>query len=79
MESPILYVNACVRNESRTKRLAERLLVMLDKPYEEIRLQEISFPPSTKRISISVTNLVSWAIIRIPCLNLLGSFRKRRP
>ena len=45
MESPILYVNACVRNESRTKRLAERLLAMLGKPYEEIRLQEISFPP----------------------------------
>ena len=49
MESPILYVNACVRNESRTKRLAERLLAMLGKPYEEIRLQEISFPPPRQR------------------------------
>lgn len=39
MEKPVLFVNACVRNESRTKRLAEQLLVKLDKPYEEIRLR----------------------------------------
>ena len=43
MEKPILYVNACVRKESRTRRLAEQLLVKLGKPYEEIRLEEIAF------------------------------------
>ena len=40
----MLYVNACVRKKSRTKRLAEKLLIRLDKPYEEIRLEEIDFP-----------------------------------
>ena len=44
MERKVLYVNACVRKESRTKRLAEKVLIRLDKPYEEIRLEEIDFP-----------------------------------
>ena len=41
---PILYVNACVRTESRTRRLAETLLRKLNKPYEEIRLADYPFP-----------------------------------
>ena len=44
MERPILYVNACVRKESRTVRLAEQLLLKLGKPYEELRLDKIAFP-----------------------------------
>ena len=44
MEKPVLFINACVRKESRTRRLAEQLLEKLDKPYEEIRLNEIAFP-----------------------------------
>lgn len=44
MDSPILYVNACVRKDSRTRSLAEKLLSKLGQPFEEIRLEEISFP-----------------------------------
>ena len=44
MDSPILYVNACVRKDSRTRSLAEKLLSKLDRPFEEIRLEDISFP-----------------------------------
>ncbi len=44
MGKPILYVNACVRTESRTKQLAEILLRKLNRPYEEIRLKDYSFP-----------------------------------
>ena len=44
MERPILYLNACVRKESRTARLAEKLLLKLGKSYEEIRLEKIDFP-----------------------------------
>lgn len=40
----ILFINACVRRESRTKRLAERLLAARGLPYEEVRLSEIVFP-----------------------------------
>ena len=44
MDRTILYVNAGVRKESRTKYLAEKLLSKLDEPYEELRLEEIEFP-----------------------------------
>ena len=44
MEKSILYVNACVRKESRTGKLAEKLLIKLGKPYEEIRLEDVAFP-----------------------------------
>ena len=44
MNSPILFLNACVRRESRTKRLADRLLAKLNRPFAEIRLHELAFP-----------------------------------
>lgn len=40
----VLFVNACVRKESRTLRLARCLLSTLDSPYEEVKLHEITFP-----------------------------------
>lgn len=40
----VLFINACVRKESRTRALAEKLLMKLDKPYEEICLENITFP-----------------------------------
>lgn len=39
-----LYINACVRGESRTKRLADCLLSTLDGPVTEVRLIDIPFP-----------------------------------
>ena len=44
MERPILFINACVRKESRTRRLAESLLLTLNKPFTEVRLHEMTFP-----------------------------------
>lgn len=46
MDRPILYINACVRKESRTRSLAEKLLAKLNRPFEEVRLGEIEFPIS---------------------------------
>ena len=40
----ILFVNACVRRDSRTKRLADRLLAAFGEPYTEVRLHELAFP-----------------------------------
>lgn len=40
----ILFLNACIRSNSRTKRLADHLLNQLDGPIEEVRLNEIDFP-----------------------------------
>ena len=40
----ILYINACVRKESRTRKLAEKLISTLDGNVEEVKLSAISFP-----------------------------------
>ncbi|MBS7262519.1 MAG: NAD(P)H-dependent oxidoreductase [Eubacteriales bacterium] len=40
----ILFINACVRGDSRTRRLADRLLEKLNEPFEEIRPAEFAFP-----------------------------------
>lgn len=41
----ILFINACVRKQSRTKRLADRLLAKKKQEITEIRLEEFVFPP----------------------------------
>ena len=44
MARPILFINACVRAESRTRRLAERLLTSLGASWEEVRVHALPFP-----------------------------------
>ena len=39
-----LFINACVRRESRTKHLADTLLSKQTEPYEEVNLNTIDFP-----------------------------------
>lgn len=39
-----LFLNACVRADSRTKRLADCLLDRLDGEVEELRLEDVDFP-----------------------------------
>ena len=39
-----LFINACVRPDSRTERLARRLLARLGGPVEELRPGELDFP-----------------------------------
>ncbi len=40
----ILFVNACVRKESRTLILAKRLLDKLDGEIKEVKLESVDFP-----------------------------------
>lgn len=37
----ILFINACVRKQSRTLRLAKEVLSRLGEPYEEVRLEKL--------------------------------------
>ena len=39
----VLFINACVRKESRTKLLVDYLISKINKPYKELRLNEINF------------------------------------
>jgi FMN-dependent NADH-azoreductase len=40
----ILFVNACVRTNSRTKKIADSLLEKLGGSVEEVRLEDVAFP-----------------------------------
>ena len=40
----VLYIDACVRKNSRTRRLADCLLNTLNAPYTRLRLEECVFP-----------------------------------
>ena len=42
--SNTFFINACVRKQSRTKRLADHLLDTLGGSYEELRLEDVVFP-----------------------------------
>ena len=76
MERPILYVNACVRKESRTKRLAEKLLIRLDKPYEEICLEDRTFPVVNEDYLNRRDQLISKGDFQNPMFHLARQFSR---
>ena len=44
----ILFINACVRKGSRTRRLADALLSKWTEPATEVRLSDIDFPVTSE-------------------------------
>lgn len=74
MERPILYVNACVRKESRTRRLAELLLIKLNKPYEEVCLNKVSFPVVNEGFLNLRDRLISDQQLQDPVFDLARRF-----
>ena len=66
MEKQILYVNACVRKESGTRSLGKKLLARLYMPYEEIRLEDISFPAVTEEYLNTRDQLLSQEAFQDP-------------
>ena len=76
MDRSILFVNACVRKESRTRQLAGKLLSKLDKPFEEIRLEEIAFPTSNETYLNKRDQLISKGDLQNPLFDLARQFSK---
>ncbi len=74
MDRPILYVNACVRKESRTRRLAEKLLAKLDRPVEELRLEKIAFPAVSEEYLNVRDRLISEEAFQDPLFDLARQF-----
>ncbi|MBQ6442552.1 MAG: NAD(P)H-dependent oxidoreductase [Lachnospiraceae bacterium] len=70
----ILYVNACVRKESRTKRLADRLLEKLNGTVEEVRLDSISFPTVDRDFLIHRDELIAAGDFDNPLFALARQF-----
>jgi len=74
MERPILFINACVRSDSRTRELAEELLVRLGQPYAEIRLEEMAFPVVNEDYLNQRDRLISKGDFHNPMFELARQF-----
>lgn len=74
MDRPILYVNACVREESRTRRLAEMLLAKLGRPVEELRLEKIAFPAVSEEYLSIRDQRISEGAFQDPLFDLARQF-----
>ena len=74
MEKTVLYVNACVRKESRTKKLAEKLLLKLGRPYKEIRLSEVNFATVDEEYLNKRDQLIASGDLQSPMFELARQF-----
>ena len=74
MERSVLFINACVRNESRTLSLAKCLLAKLNQPYDEVRLDEIHFPVADAAFLNARDRLISEGDFQNPMFDLARQF-----
>lgn len=70
----ILYINACVREQSRTKALAEHLLSKLDGNVTEICLNEIECQPLDEQRLIERDTALAEGNLDAPILHLARQF-----
>jgi FMN-dependent NADH-azoreductase len=74
MPKKILYINACVRKNSRTKRLADCLVSRLEGETEEVRLEDICFGISDERFITGRDRLLAAGVYDHPMFGLARSF-----
>ncbi|MBR5359060.1 MAG: NAD(P)H-dependent oxidoreductase [Clostridiales bacterium] len=55
----ILFINCCVRSDSRTKRLADAFLGLLDGEVEELRLEDVDFPLTDEKYLVRRDALIA--------------------
>ena len=72
----ILLVNACVREQSRTKRLTDCLLKKLGGDVEELRLSDISFPLTDEAFLQKRDQLIASGEFGDPFFSLAAQFAR---
>ena len=70
----ILFVNACVRKESRTRRLAEALLSKWGEEATEVRLSDIDFPLTDEAYLDRRDQLIAEGSFSDPMFDLANQF-----
>ena len=70
----ILFINACVRERSRTRRLAERLLSRLGGDVVELRLSEVSFPTADQAFLNERDRLITASDFANPMFDVARQF-----
>ena len=69
-----LFINACVRSESRTKKLADYLLSKEEGPVTELRLSELVFDPTDEAYLLRRDRLIAENRIDDPMFDLARQF-----
>ena len=72
----ILFINACVRRDSRTKRLADKLITKLDGGIEEVRINNPEFPKVDEEFLIRRDRLIKEGCFDDPSFSLARQFAK---
>ena len=70
----ILFINACVRKASRTKRLADVLLQQLGEPVTELALSDVSLPPVDEAYLQTRDRLLSEGAYQHPMFDMARQF-----
>lgn len=70
----VLFINACVREESRTKRLADALIQKLQCEVTEVKLSEIHFPTVDAGFLTKRDSLIAAAAWSDPIFGLARQF-----
>ena len=70
----ILFINACVRQGSRTKMLADHLLSLRNEPFEEVRLDALTFPAVDRDFLIRRDRLIQAKAYSDPMFELARQF-----
>ena len=70
----ILFINACVRKESRTRRLADALLSKWTEPVTEICVGEIEFPATNEEYLSRRDQLIAEKAFSDPMFHLANQF-----
>ena len=70
----ILFINACVRKESRTKALAEYVLSQRKEAYEEVDLNAVAFPVVDERFLNRRDRLIDERAFGDPVFDLARQF-----
>ncbi|MCR5178035.1 MAG: NAD(P)H-dependent oxidoreductase [Lachnospiraceae bacterium] len=70
----VLLINACVRKESRTKRLADRLLEQLDGDVSEVNLSAVRFPVADESFLAKRDDLIAREDWSDPMFDLARQF-----
>ena len=70
----ILFINACVRQASRTRRLADRLLSMWDEPVTEVRPDALALAPTDEAYLLRRDRLLAEGRVDDPMFALARQF-----
>lgn len=70
----LLFINACVRECSRTKRLADALLAKLGEEYVEVKLEDCDFPLVNEAFLNKRDSLIAGACWHDPLFDLARQF-----